>query len=264
MDFFFYFFFLFRYLLIFGERKKKVEFSVTKGVENVKVMTLRQEAMELFNLKNVLLQIWDKGFEDWVDLDEGDPTPTNSRVKVEVDKEAIKSALDISIADRTPSKSAAVKPTCSSLVGTPKPIKPKGSEPPKVRVLSSYPMVTLTKGAPNPKSLPALALIRQPQSQAPGKPRRILPVAQVKISQTPVRASEAPVRTPQGPVRASQTPVRTAQAPVRASEAPVRTSHAAPVRTPQAPGRTPQAPGRASASSAGETMGARQDVEDDR
>ena len=238
--------------MIFGERKKKVEFSVTKGVENVKVMTLRQEAMELFNLKNVLLQIWDKGFEDWVDLDEGDPTPTNSRVKVEVDTEA-KSVLDISIADRTPSKPAAVKPTM--LVGTPKPIKPRGSEPPKVQVLSSYPMVTFTKGAPTSKALPALALIRQPQ--ALGRPRRILPVAQVRISQTPVRTSEAPVRTPQAPVQTSQTPVRTAQAPVKTSEAPVRTSHAVPVRT-------PQAPGRASSSSAGETMGERQDVEDDR
>ncbi|XP_072166697.1 uncharacterized protein [Diadema setosum] len=77
-----------RYLLIHGDRKKKVELEVAQGVDNIEVETLRHRARELFGLHAVLLQIWDKGFEDWVDLDDGDATPTNSRIKVELDKNA--------------------------------------------------------------------------------------------------------------------------------------------------------------------------------
>ncbi|XP_071477306.1 uncharacterized protein [Diadema antillarum] len=77
-----------RYLLIHGDRKKKVELEVAQGVENIEVETLRHRARELFGLHAVLLQIWDKGFEDWVDLDDGDASPTNSRIKVELDKNA--------------------------------------------------------------------------------------------------------------------------------------------------------------------------------
>nr|XP_054754979.1 uncharacterized protein LOC129260983 [Lytechinus pictus] len=113
---------LLRYLLIFGDRKKKVELSVSEELENVKVETLKQKARELFNLQNVILQIWDKGFEDWVDLDEGDPTPTNSRIKVEVNKEA-----------KSASSNQATVMVANCKVG-----------PPTVQVRPSYPAFALT------------------------------------------------------------------------------------------------------------------------
>ena len=77
-----------RYLLIYGDRKKKVEVLVNKDIESAQLQILCDRARELFNLSDVILQIWDKGFEDWVDLEDGDEIPTNSRIKVEVDKSA--------------------------------------------------------------------------------------------------------------------------------------------------------------------------------
>ena len=186
-----------RYLLIFGDRKKKVELSVSEEVDNVKVETLKQKARELFSLKNVLLQIWDKGFEDWVDLDEGDPTPTNSRIKVEIDKEA-RSVADVTLAKRMPSSVTVAKP---ALV-----VSTANAGPPVLQVLSSqssYPPVALTTTevslvAATQKSLPPLARLPphsqsvSPKPSSSGVPQRTLPVSQRQYLGDQPQGSQAP------------------------------------------------------------------------
>ncbi|XP_041465414.1 uncharacterized protein LOC121416040 [Lytechinus variegatus] len=144
---------LLRYLLIFGDRKKKVELSVREELENVKVETLKQKARELFNLQNVILQIWDKGFEDWVDLDEGDPTPTNSRIKVEVNKEA-----------KSASSNQATLLVPTSKIG-----------PPTVQVRPSYPAFALTTlEVPQTVSSPPSSIKLQQLSHPVSSPQSVV------------------------------------------------------------------------------------------
>ncbi len=75
-------------MLIQGNDKKKVEFQLEEGVK-VTGLDLREKVDELFQLPDARLQVWDKGFEDWVNLEDEDEVCTNSKIMVQEIKETL-------------------------------------------------------------------------------------------------------------------------------------------------------------------------------
>ena len=92
-----------RYLLIHGSDKKKVEFSLDEGAK-VTGAALREKVHTIFNIAEARLQVWDKGFDNWMNLEDGDEVDTNSKIMVQEIKEnlscstppSVKSSLSLS------------------------------------------------------------------------------------------------------------------------------------------------------------------------
>ncbi|KAJ8017809.1 Sterile alpha motif domain-containing protein 3 [Holothuria leucospilota] len=72
---------IFRYLFMFGNSKKKVELEVEgSGASEAQ---LRDRATKLFSLEDFIMQQWDKAFEEWVDIEEGeDGIETNTKIQI--------------------------------------------------------------------------------------------------------------------------------------------------------------------------------------
>ena len=70
-----------RYLLVHGSIRKKVEFNLDEGAK-VTRKALREKVFAVFDIAETQLQVYDKGFEDWVDLEDDDEVE-NSKVMVQ-------------------------------------------------------------------------------------------------------------------------------------------------------------------------------------
>ena len=65
---------------MFGESKKKAEMEVVGSGANSD--QLRAKARELFQVDDLMIQTWDTGFEEWVDIEEDDLVENNSKVLI--------------------------------------------------------------------------------------------------------------------------------------------------------------------------------------
>ena len=66
---------------MFGDQKKRVDIDLTNG-DKVKVQDIKTKACETFSLHACHMQLWDRGFEDWVDADDHEEVEGNTKVKI--------------------------------------------------------------------------------------------------------------------------------------------------------------------------------------
>ena len=73
-----------RYLLMHGNHKTKVEFAAEDADATVTGEAIRKKAASIFGLDEAacLLQVWDNGFEEWMNLEDTDELETNTKVMV--------------------------------------------------------------------------------------------------------------------------------------------------------------------------------------
>ena len=69
-----------RYLILYGNSKKKVVLELEGHGATKDILVAK--AQELFNLEEITLQTWDRGFEEWVDLDDDEVVESNAKVLI--------------------------------------------------------------------------------------------------------------------------------------------------------------------------------------